>query len=301
MKLLITGATGFIGQPLVKKLIDQGHSVLALSRTLDLPVLNNFSGKLIYLKTSLKIENESLEQIKEFEPDTLIHLAWEKIPDFSFETSFENLQNQINFFRQIFSINSLKKIIATGSCWEYNKKMGICLETDICISSNYFTWAKNSIRDFLQFECLQKNINFIWPRIFYVYGPEQRKGSLIPIVIDNIKNGSLPELKTPSNSNDFIYVDDVAEGLLNFAINDIDSGIYNLGTGVSVPVIEILSTIEILLKGNEKITKKVIENASHSLKDTDFWADMSKTITTLKWQPKSNIKLGLEKIINSKK
>lgn len=301
MKLLITGATGFIGQSLVKKLIDQGHSVLALSRTLDLPLLNNFSGKLIYLKTSLKIENDSLEQIKEFEPDTLIHLAWEKIPDFSFETSFENLQNQINFFLQIFSINSLKKIIATGSCWEYNKKMGICLETDICISSNYFTWAKNSIRDFLQFECLQKNINFIWPRIFYVYGPEQRKGSLIPIVIDNIKNGSLPDLKTPSNSNDFIYVDDVAEGLLNFAINDIDSGIYNLGTGVSVPVIDILSIIERTLIGQETTTKTVLEKSKHSKKDTDFCADMNKTFTALRWQPKTNLSNGIEKTINYKK
>ena len=160
MKLLITGASGFIGQHLVKKLIEQGHTILALSRSADLQHVSNNTDKLIYFKSSLELENRALQRIKDFEPDVLIHLAWGKIPDFSFETSFENLQNHIHFFRNIFTVNSLKKIIVTGSCWEYNKKIGICLETDICISSNYFTWAKNSIRDFLQFECLQKNINF---------------------------------------------------------------------------------------------------------------------------------------------
>ena len=152
MKLLLTGASGFIGQPLVKKLIEQGHSILALSRSADLQHVSNNTDKIIYFKSSLELENRALERIKDFEPDILIHLAWEKIPDFSFETSFENLQNHIIFFRHIFTVPSLKKIIVTGSCWEYNKKMGVCTESDICVSVNFFTWAKNSLRDFLQFE-----------------------------------------------------------------------------------------------------------------------------------------------------
>lgn len=298
MKLLITGASGFIGQPLVKKLIEQGHTILALSRSEALASTNEYSGKLQYLKSSLKLENNAIERIKDFEPDILIHLAWEKIPDFSFETSFENLQNHIAFFRQLFSIVSLKKFLVTGSCWEYNKKMGICKESDICVPGNYFTWAKNSLRDFLQFECLNKNINFIWPRIFYVYGPEQRIGSLIPSVIESIRNGLMPELKTPSNANDFIYVDDVAEGLLQFAINDISSGIYNLGSGKSMPVIDVVSSIENSLNGNVILSKELITRTTKSNKDTDFWADMTKTFSTIKWKPRTSSAMGIEKMIN---
>jgi nucleoside-diphosphate-sugar epimerase len=300
MKFLITGATGFIGQPLVHKLIKQGHTVLALSRSEFLQPVNNNSGQLIYLQSSLNLDNKALERIKEFEPDILLHLAWEKIPDFSFETSFENLQNHIDFFQHIFSITSLKKIIVTGSCWEYNKKMGVCAESDIYVSDNFFTWAKNSLRDFLQFECLQKNTNFIWSRVFYVYGPQQRKESLIPTVIENIQNGLMPELKTPSNANDFIYVDDVAEGLLQFAINEIPSGIYNLGSGESTPVIDIVSLIENSLNGNEILSKELLTRATHLNKDTDFWADMTKTFSTIKWKPRTNLAMGIEKIINYK-
>ena len=302
MKLLVTGATGFIGQHLVNRLIEQGHIILALSRSEALLPANDYPNKLFYLQTSLKLDGNTIEKIKQFEPDTLIHLAWEKIPDFSFEISFANLQNQILFFRNLFLISSLKKIIVTGSCWEYNRKMGVCTESDICISGNYFTWAKNSLRDFLEFECLQKNINFIWSRVFYVYGPQQRKGSLIPTVIENIQNGIVPELKTPFNSNDFIYVDDVAEGLIQFAVKDVPSGIYNLGNGESVPIIDVVSKIETSIHGKEILSSSVIENASQSpVKDTDFWADMGKTFNTLKWQPQTNLIMGIEKSIKNRK
>jgi UDP-glucose 4-epimerase len=302
MKLLVTGATGFIGQHLVNKLIQQGHIVLILLRSETSFTINENNDKLHYLKSSLKLEDNALNCIIEFQPEALIHLAWEKIPDFTFETSFENLQTQTNFFRQLFSVASLKKIIVTGSCWEYNKKLGVCTESDICVSGNYFTWAKNSLRDFLQFECLHNNINFIWARIFYVYGPLQRKDSLIPAVIENIQNGVIPELKTPSNSNDFIYVEDVADGLIKFATIDAPSGIYNLGSGKSVPIIDIVSKIEILINNTETLTCKISENTAFtSIKNTDFCADMTKTITTLNWSPKINLENGIEKSINYKK
>jgi nucleoside-diphosphate-sugar epimerase len=302
MRLLVTGATGFIGQHLVNRLIEQGHIVLALTRSVALLQVNHYPDKMFYLQSSLKLDENTLEKIKQFEPDTLIHLAWEKIPDFSFEISFANLQNQILFFRNLFSISSLKKIIVTGSCWEYNKKTGVCTESDICISGNYFTWAKNSLRDFLEFECLQKNINFIWSRVFYVYGPQQRKGSLIHSVIENIQNGIVPELKTPFNSNDFIYVDDVADGLIQFAVNDVPSGIYNLGNGESIPIIDVVSKIEILIHGKDILSSSVIENApKSSVKNINFWADMGKTYNTLKWQPQTSLTLGIEKSLNIKK
>lgn len=299
MKLLVTGASGFIGRPLVNKLIEQGHTVLAMSRAAEQPSVTDQSSKLLHVQSSLQLDNNTISIIHEFAPDVLIHLAWEKIPDFSFETSFENLKNQIQFFRQVLSTPSLKKFIVTGSCWEYNKKLGECTESEIAVSGNYFTWAKNALREFLQFECLQNNINFIWSRIFYVYGPQQRKGSLIPTVIENIQNGLVPDLKTPSNSNDFIYVEDVAEGLLHFAIKNIPSGIYNLGTGVSVPVIDVVSAIELTLQGKEMLTRKLIEHTTHSsIKDTDFWADMDKTYNAIQWKPQISLEMGIKQMIN---
>jgi nucleoside-diphosphate-sugar epimerase len=111
----------------------------------------------------------------------------------------------------------------------------------------------------------------------------------------------MPELKTPSNANDFIYVDDVAEGLLQFAINDISSGIYNLGSGKSMPVIDVVSSIENSLNGNVILSKELITSTTKSNKDSDFWADMTKTFSTIKWKPRTSSAIGIEKMINYKK
>ena len=83
MKLLVTGATGFIGQHLVNKLIQQGHIVLILLRSEISFTINESNDKLYYLKSSLKLEDNAINRIIEFQPEVLIHLAWEKIPDFS--------------------------------------------------------------------------------------------------------------------------------------------------------------------------------------------------------------------------
>jgi len=293
MKFLVTGATGFIGKSLVNLLLEQGHSILAISRTENIKLQQD---KIIWIQSSLQLDASAIDRIREFEPEVLIHLAWEKIPDFSFETSVENLNHQLAFFRNIFKIDSLQKIIVTGSCWEYNKKIGSCVETENVASSNYFTWAKNSLRDFLQFECNQNNIKFIWARVFYVYGPDQRKESLLPTVIQNIQNNLVPIIRTPSNSNDFIYIDDVTEGLLHFAQKKIPSGIYNLGWGKSISIIDIIATIESIMHHSNKITSTLLENMP--IKDTDFWAEMSKTSQVLNWSPQISIEIGVKKMIN---
>lgn len=293
MKFLVTGATGFIGKSLVNLLLDQGHSILAISRTENFELQQD---KITWIQSALQLNESAMNRIREFEPEVLIHLAWEKIPDFSYETSVENLYHQMAFFRNIFKIDSLEKIIVTGSCWEYNKKIGFCVETENVVSSNYFTWAKNSLRDFLQFECLQNNITLIWARVFYVYGPDQRKESLLPTVIQNIQNNVEPTIRTPSNANDFIYIDDVTEGLLHFARQKIPSGIYNLGWGKSTSIIDIIATIESIMHHSNKITSTLVENMP--IKDTDFWAEMSRTREKLNWGPQTSIEIGVKKMIN---
>ena len=106
----------------------------------------------------------------------------------------------------------------------------------------------------------------------------------------------MPAIRTPSNSNDFIYIDDVTEGLLHFAQQKIPSGIYNLGWGKSTSIIDIIATIESIMHHSNKITSTLVENMP--IKDTDFWAEMSRTRETLNWGPQTSIEIGVLKMIN---
>ena len=78
-----------------------------------------------------------------------------------------------------------------------------------------------------------------WMRTFYAYGPRQRSTSLVPSILNSLQEGKLPQLRTPLNANDFVYVDDVAEAFSKAVSRDIPSGIYHLGSGVSTPVLEV--------------------------------------------------------------
>lgn len=299
MKILVTGGSGFIGKPVIRILLEKGHSIMALSRSAEVNNTVNASERLQWINTSLELDETNLQLIKDFEPEAIIHLAWEKIPDFSFETSLHNLENQVTFFKHICQLSSVKKIIVAGSCFEYNQSFGECLETDTCISTNYFTWAKNAVRDFLQVECLQKQINLVWTRIFYVYGPGQRSASLIPVIIKQLQENKIPDLRKPANANDFVYVDDVAEGFGQLLEKEIPSGVYNLGSGRSTPVIDVLRMIDKQINRSDTVAGQVVTNAHHPVKEMDAWANMQKTHTVLNWQPSVTMEEGIKKMINS--
>ncbi len=295
MRILITGGSGFLGKPLIRQLIAAKHELIAITRS----VPQNSSEGIKWVQSSLLLQPQTLEELKAFNPEVVIHLAWEKIPDFSFETSFENLQNHISFFNKIFTFTSVKKIIVAGSCFECHKKQGVCIESEQAPSGNYFTWAKNSLKDFLLFECLKNNITFAWARIFYVYGPGQRSDALIPVIINSLRDGKAPDIRTPANANDFVYVDDVAAGFKKMVEKDFDSGIYNLGSGTATGVSEILALAEKIIRNDDTLTKLVLKNASGSVADINFWADGTKSKEILGWQPLVSIEYGIRQMLGT--
>jgi nucleoside-diphosphate-sugar epimerase len=297
MNILITGASGFIGKPVLDLLISNfpDCSILCLTRSFK---KNNLKKKRVeWFNCDLNDVSTYKSRIQNFSPDTVIHLAWEGIPDFSLNKSFQNLQNSINFFHIAFECKSVKKIIVTGSCFEYNNPYDCCSEMDSCLSKDYFTWAKNSLRDFLQTEAQKLNIIYCWARLFYVYGPNQRAGSLIPTIINSLNSERVPDIRTPKNANDFIFVDDVASAIINMIENKIPSGIYNLGSGYSTEILEICKICEKIINGTSKLSNQLEIQTQSVLKTVDFWADLDFSKKLLNWKPATDIELGIKRMI----
>ena len=129
------------------------------------------------------------------------------------------------------SISSCKKILISGTCWEYGKSFGECRTSDLVNPQNYFSLSKNTLRLWSEIISQQKSISFGWFRLFYVYGPGQRDESLIPSILKSLQMGTTPEIKTPTNRNDYIYVDDVVDIFTNATEHNFESGIFNVGNG----------------------------------------------------------------------
>ena len=292
MRILVTGASGFIGLSVVQCLEQQGQNVLALSRSIS----NEPTTALVnWLKADLTSPATYQVAIKEFAPQVVIHLAWQGIPDFSFERSRNNLNHSLDLLSFAVGLGSCRKILVSGSCFELNRLKGECTETEIGTPKDNFTWTKHSLRSWLELICAKEKIDLGWMRIFYVYGPRQRQESLIPSILTHLQNGKLPDLRTPQNANDFVFVDDVAKGFSNAVSNEFPSGIYNLGSGGSTPVKEICRIAEQIVLGTDSLTRQLEEKTQESFCNVDFWADCSNAKKSLDWVPTTDLSVGIEK------
>jgi nucleoside-diphosphate-sugar epimerase len=302
MRVLITGASGFIGTSVLHKLMKdpENHEILSLSReagSIELVQKKNLECE------SFDFSNLKLYQnrIKDFQPEVLIHLAWEGIPDFSLEMSLKNLTNSINLFKFVLSLDSCKKVIVSGSCFEYGKKLGECKESDLTRAKDFFTWSKLSLLEFLRLECEKLDKKYAWLRIFYAYGPNQRQESLIPMIINNLEKRLIPDIRKPFNTNDFVYVEDVAEAFNTCTVRDFRSGIYNLGSGSIISVLDVCRTIEKLMFKDSLISNELALKSKESSSDTSFFASTSRSNKELDWIARTDLSQGISKVLNLSK
>ena len=119
-KILILGASGFIGRQLLNHFDKENYELLVVSRK----KVFNKNCNITLLKTDLKnINKYDFLTIKDFDPEICIYLAYEGIPDYSLKNSKFNYFLAVKFFNKIKKLN-FDKIICTGTCWEYDNGMG---------------------------------------------------------------------------------------------------------------------------------------------------------------------------------
>ena len=292
MKILVTGASGFIGWPVVQSLHRDGHKVLALSRKMPEEAR---SIDIKWIDADLAKIEEYREPIKAFAPDVVIHLAWQDIPDFSLETSRKNLNQSLDFFSFILELRCCKKILVSGSDKELNFPKGVCPESEKGMPSNGFSWSKHAIRSWLELACAKDSISLGWLRIFFCYGPRQRSLSLLPSLLKHLPLNKLPEIRTPKNANDYVFVEDVANAFSKAVSCDFPSGIFNIGSGSATTVLEVCRLAEEVVRGSDKLTNKLQAESKDSESFINFWADLSCSKKYLGWEPNTSLIEGIQR------
>ena len=123
MRVLITGGNGFIGSEILNLLIKKKYKVLNLCRN-DV-IKNSYA---TYYKCDLFKPNTYIKKIINFNPEILIHLAWNGIPDFNKKNCNQNEKFSKKFIKETAKLKSIKKIIVAGSCFEIKYKKNSCSE-----------------------------------------------------------------------------------------------------------------------------------------------------------------------------
>ena len=239
-KVLVTGATGFIGNYVVETLLQQGYRVIATSSSSTKAATANWYHKVEYIPFNLNEFDNSVNYFSYFnQPDILIHLAWEGLPNYKADFHLtKNLPFQ-KFFLQNLVEHGLKDITVAGTCFEYGMKEG-CLSEDMeCEPANAYAIAKNALRLALEKLTTEYNCSFKWIRLFYMYGKGQSPKSLISQLDQAIENGdAVFNMSGGEQVRDFLPVEDVGSNIVAIATQQQVTGIINCCSGRPVTVKE---------------------------------------------------------------
>ncbi|MFX0201243.1 MAG: NAD-dependent epimerase/dehydratase family protein [Candidatus Hodarchaeota archaeon] len=240
MKVLITGASGFIGSLLTKTSVDRGHEVYAIVRS----VVPDFPGNVYQIKADFTDSKWTVRLPDR--ADAVMHLAQSKLyrnfPDSSQDIFTVNVKATFDLLEWSRK-QGVKKFIFSGTGNIYKARAGMLKETDPCLPSDMYAATKLCAEYLVQ--QYFKIFTTIICRIFTVYGPGQKK-MLIPNLIDRVRKGvpitlarNIGMYLTP------IHVGDVCEALIHLLENEsIGSGsIFNIAGNKPISMKEIIEII----------------------------------------------------------
>jgi nucleoside-diphosphate-sugar epimerase len=276
MKTLITGASGFIGQHLLQhRLTGDIHIVSRQSVGHLAQGVTQHHGDLRDLST--------VKQIASLNFDRLIHLAWSGLPTLSKENNMENLKMSKNLV-SVFSDCGVGEINMVGSCLEYGDLEKLVSEDDVGMNISEFGVTKLQLLDYLA----SSHPSYRWLRIFYAYGPNQHANSLLRQGYLHGKKREVLKLDEPTLSRDFIYVGDVASGISALIEKKSDYGIYNIGSGISTSVSQMINLL------NEQMG---LPSGRCGESVTSLRADIRKIRDACGWTPTTNVSIGVRKSV----
>ena len=284
MRVLILGANGFLGSNIQKILNSNKIEYLCLSR------FNQKRKKIKFLKCDLNDFGKFENIVKEFKPKICIDLSWQGIPDYS------NKNNNLNYFikKKIFKIlntYNCRKIISIGSCWEYGNTLGKVRENFSKIKKlNHFAKTKVKLLKILKKYNRTDGLKYIWVRLFYVYGPNGKKTSLLESLISKYKKGKKLNLKNYDGVHDYVYVKDACNTIKDLSLRNVRSGIYNIGSGKASSNLEFFNAFLKVLKIKNKNDEPIFVKNS-------LISDNSKIQKSIKWKAKYDLSRGLKETL----
>ncbi len=240
--ILVTGATGFIGNYVVEELLKKGFNVIASSAHKEKAFNQNWFDKVTYRPFDFSTFDNNLNYFDYFlRPDLLIHLAWQGLPDYKNEFHItENLPAHIRFFKNLID-NGLNDFAVTGTCLEYGMKEGCLSEEMECDPTNAYGIAKNELRKYLEDYALEKKINFKWIRLFYIFGKGQNSNSLFSQLENAIsKEEKVFNMSGGEQVRDYLPVKSVAKYIIEISLQNKTTGIINCCSGELVKIIDLV-------------------------------------------------------------
>jgi dTDP-6-deoxy-L-talose 4-dehydrogenase (NAD+) len=268
MKILITGASGFIGQNLISNLLKKNHKVSIITRKLSNVKKFKWSSKVEIFEKNLNFLNKK-DYHKFSSNDVVIHLAWDGLPNYNDKIHFENYKISLDFIKKIIDLG-IKHLIITGTCFEYGLQNGCLKEHGKTNPKNNYGLAKENLRREIFTYSKKKKIIIKWARLFYLYGKGQNKKSLIGQLEEKIRNKEKNFFMSKGDQlRDYMNIKDVCKRICKLVENDYINGVVNICSNKPITVENLVLKYLKNKKKNIKLIKGYYKYNSYE--PMNFW------------------------------
>lgn len=289
--VLLTGASGFIGSPLVRQLLAQGHQVHATTtRTAEYcttqPGLN-------WHRIDLLGGEAGIQSLcRRVGADQLIHLAWCVAPS-NYLTTPDNLKWIVATQQLVsaFHAQGGRHVVLAGTCAEYDWRQGLCREdvTPLTPATPYGR-SKKLVQEWAVLFGEMHGLSVAWARIFHLFGPWEAETRLVPSVIRALLRGEAALCSSGEQWRDFLHVEDVAAAFVHLSEQQA-TGVFNVGSGEPVQLKTVIGYLARSLQA-EGLVRLGARKASEN--DPAFLVSDSRRLHALGWRPSFSLEDGLD-------
>ncbi len=298
-KVVVTGATGFIGVHLVRLLVNRGYSVICIVRPgsrniAKLPKNDNITVLPVEMSDYDKIQKEAGDI------DAFYHLSWDgsrgKDRD-DRQLQLKNFYAAKKAFKSAVNMNAglFLSVGSQAECGDMGDK--IVDENFPCSPVSRYGTEKLHTYEELTSMAKRSDTRFVWTRVFSLYGPYDYENSLVISTIKNLREGKPVETTLAKQYWDFLYVEDAVRAMADFIDSDL-SGLYNLASGKSRPLRGYIEDIRTVVNPCGEIIYGAIPYPSDG-KPVRFRPSIEKIKKDTGWNPRTEFKDGIAKIYDS--
>lgn len=298
-RVVVTGASGFVGANLVRRLLGEGHAVHLLLRP------GHATWRLAEIQTDVRVhlvsltDREGVERaVRQIRPEWIFHLAvhgaYSSQSDVH-EIFQTNVIGTVNLLEACVG-TGFDAFINTGSSSEYGFKDHPPSEREWLEPNSHYSVTKAATTHYCRFTAQSKKVHIPTLRLYSVYGPYEEPARLLPTVLIRALDGELPPLVNPDIARDFVYVDDVVDAyLLAATTRGSELGaVYNVGTGIQTTLRDVVDCVR-------RVAGVTAEPSWGSMPDrkwdtTSWVADNRKIREELGWSPAHDFEQGFRRM-----
>ena len=290
-RVLVTGATGFIGSHAVQALLARGFEVHAIAR--ETPA--DAGTPTIWHRGDL-LDAATDRVVGEIGASHLLHLAWVTEHGAYWESP-ANLDWVAATLRLVrgFQAAGGTRLVVAGTCAEYEWGGSCCDERTPLSPASLYGAAKDATRRVLDAYARDEGLSFAWGRIFFVFGPGEQPERVLASVARGAVAGEPVACSSGRQIRDFLYVDDVASAFAALVDSPVE-GSLDIGSGEGVPLRDVLLDLE-RLAGREGLVR-LGEAPERDGEPASIVADARRLRSELGWQPELELREGLERTLD---